>query len=129
MCRTPKNPEHPDGCRCTACGWRVHQAELVGDPNEWAWLRRRRAVMDEESAVCLTVDYDLLAQEIDTLCNAMAALDEDSPYHRVDRIQEPIDIGHLEGIHGLLGAIFDRRPFPESKDEPQEKPKEEESHD
>ena len=52
MCRTPKNPEHPDGCRCTACGWRAHREELVGlpnlGPNELAWLRRRRAVMDEE---------------------------------------------------------------------------------
>ncbi len=52
MCREPKNPFHPDGCRCSGCSSRGY--ELGCDETEGkslssedsAWLKRRRDQME-----------------------------------------------------------------------------------
>jgi hypothetical protein len=67
----------------------------------------------------ITVDYDLLAEQISTLEDAIASLDADSPYQRVDRIQSPILIENLEALLALLEAIRSQRTFPQNK-EPQD---------
>lgn len=50
MCRTPKNQEHPTGCRCTACGiLHEHYAKMDAahmTKTMRTWLERRNTALD-----------------------------------------------------------------------------------
>ena len=64
----------------------------------------------------IRVAYDLLDQQLKTLGDAIAFLDQDASPKALDRIDGVISVEHLEGLHEMCCAIYEKRPFPERKD-------------
>ena len=64
----------------------------------------------------ISVDYDLMDQQLKSLGDAITFLHADASPKTLDQIDGVINVEHLEGLYELCCGIYEQKPFPERKD-------------